>query len=84
MIHLKYRSRNEKTIEVDSLNHISDNEESDKMKINSEIKDESDCNKSFDDEKVFIKNNNKNIKINDNKEKLIKERYIQFKMSFII
>ncbi len=52
----------EKKIEVDSLNHISDNEESDKMKINSEIKDESDCNKSFDDEKVFIKNNNKKYK----------------------
>ena len=69
----------EKKIEVDSLNHISDNEESDKMKINSEIKDESDSNKSIDDEKVFIINNNKNIKNNDKKEKLIKERYIQFK-----
>ena len=69
----------EKKIEVDSLNHISDNEESYKMKINSEIKDESDCNKSFDDENVFIINNSKNIKINDKKEKLIKERYIQFK-----
>ncbi len=69
----------EKKIEIDSLNHISDNEESDKMKINSEIKDESDSNKSIDDEKVFIINNNKNIKNNDKKEKLIKERYIQFK-----
>jgi len=69
----------DKKNESDSLNHISDNEESYKFKITSEIKDESDSNKGFDEEKVFIINNSKNLKNNDKKEKLIIERYIQFK-----